>query len=286
MNKKGATQARLGVVILIVAIGLVVAYFLFGKGTTGGTGGTGFTFPVATALTFSGYDKASPGTVFTPTTVSVSVNGAAYDDSITDVSAGDTIEIVAEEATYHNAYVSPITLPTDKTSKIVSIPFNLAASTASLVIYNEDGDVDDQTASLGGSYQLPFKVKGVDGASTQDMRCILEVTDATLIKDLKLSLPGASYKGKDKPSWYTVSDPDSGVWVYEVSSVDGAITVPGTVAVNGKTGETLAGEDVIVTCYSKEHDIDAFTGKHIYDVEDSQGNDIHIDDYTITEAFV
>jgi len=285
-NIKGQ-KTNFGTILVIAIIALAVLYMFgaFDKTPTGDDGGTIIiTNPVE--LTFSGYNKLQPGTTFTPTTVSVSVEGSSFDDTITQVSGGDRIEILAEEALYHSAYIAPMKVPENRATMIISIPFYLDATAAEIVIYNEENQIADQTASVGASYDLPVRFRGEDLASTQHMRCILEAEDGTLLRELKLTGFGAVFKGTFKPSWHVAMGVDSGFWVYDINPIEGANSVMGSIRITGRAGETLAGTDVGITCYTKDHFIDDFTGKHMYDVEDSQGDLQGISDYDQAISFV
>lgn len=258
--------------------------------TTPQGSGTNYIVTTATTLSFSAVDALSPGTAVT-NTVWAAVNGAPFKSGVTSVNPGDKLEILLVNATtYHNVYIQSHVVP----STTVDIqPANFYGNaSASLTLFNNNnvamtngGGATNQTVASGGAYNMKVRIDGQDKKSTQAMRCILEASDGTKADTMTLSGLGAKYVGMAKPSSYTLAATTSQVWVYDVDAVVGAVAPEGTVSITSKTAQSLAGTYFKITCKTKEHFLDANTGKVAFDIENSLGTSQSLASYTFTGYF-
>ncbi len=303
MKVRGAGN---GVVVTVLIL-LLIAVVGFGswlvakqniQGTTIGTAinpQTGATTqPIitsSTTLSLGGVDKAQTG-ISVGVTPYIAVGNNPFKTGITSASQGQKLKILFVNNTqYHNAYISDYTVPA-VASDVITAQLNKNASIV-MKWYNSDGTnlltngggAVNQTVSTGGAYTMKFTIDGQDQASTQDMRCILESSDATKAEKMVLSGFGAVDKGQSKPNWYTLSGVNAGVWVFDIAPISGAGTTVGSIYISSKTGQSLAGTTAKISCYTKEYFLDSYTGTVSYDVEDSRGNLQSIASYTYTIAF-
>ena len=144
------------------------------------------------------------------------------------------------------------------------------ATSNTVTVFNTNGQVitnvapqlaapnqaQNQTVTTGSAYTMEFTIDGSDKQSTQDMSCILEATNGTAAKQMKVTGFGAKEQAATKPSWYTLSGTNSKVWVYDIDAIKGAGRVSGSLYIQSESGRTLAsigtGSRGYVSCYTKE----------------------------------
>lgn len=301
MNKSGkkSNAVTFGVIALVAILAVLVYAVGFRQQTAlgGGDGDGGSNAPYistgAATLSINAVDALQEGTAVSSSS-RVSKDGAAFQSGITTASPNQKLNILLiNGTTYHNTYVTDLTVPRAPT---MDIPAKLNGNgTVTMTIFTTDdvvmtngGGASNQTSSVGATYNHKIKLQGTDKKNSQDMRCIIETTSSANTTNILLTGFGAvqSPKGvNSKPNWYTVAGTGSGVYVYDIQPIVGAETKEGTVVVTSQTGKSLSKYNVIVTCKTKEWFLDSTTGKVMYDVEDSLGNLQSIAGYTYTFSY-
>ena len=288
-NKKGKTSP-LVIIALLVAAGLIVPGLTGNNSTPKGITEIPFISTGSTALTLSAVDAASQGTAVGVSS-RISVNDAAYTSGVTTASPNDNLKILLiNDTTYHNQFIESHVVPSAPTD-VISAKLNKNAS-LTLTMFNNNNDVltngggaVNQTVVSGGAYTDSIRIDGQDKASTQAMTCILESSDATKADKMTLSGLGATLVGQAKPNWYTLAGVNSGLWVYEVDAVAGAVSVNGNIQTTSKTGQSLAGTTGKIACYTQEFFLDSEDGQVKFGTEDANGNLQSMASYSYTWAF-
>jgi len=285
MNKNGKGNA----VIVIVALALVViaASLVYQSGffsqtalgssiKQGGTTATPYISSGSTALTISGIDSQQGGTSVGSTS-SIQVNGNGFSTGVTTASPGDTLDLLLVNTTaYHAVYISGHKVPASPTD-VIGAKFK-GNGTVTVSMFNTDnakitsgGTGTNQTVASGGAYTMNIRLDGTDKKDTQDMTCILESSNGAKMDKAILNVPGATFVGQAKPSFYTLAGTGSALWVYDIPAIVGAQSVTGTVYVASKTGQSLTTTYLNVKCYPKEYFIESTTGKVNFAIEDASG---------------
>lgn len=312
LKQVGAALLIFGAIFIAVPF-LLPSAGLTGTGGTGtgvdaltGTPQTGTTVITASATgTFANVDKLEEGTTVNAVE-RISVSGNAFSTGQTAFSQGEKLDILYENITrYHSAFYGKLADGTVVNNGAVTVPQTNAFThtgklyqnaSATLSIWNSNGDLasnalgggtpnlaTNQTVTVGSTYNLRIAIDGADKASTNDMSCILEATNGTAMKEMKLSgLGGATKINEAKPNWYTLQGTLSEIWTYAVPAVVGAQRIEGTLVVQSDTGRTLAsigtGSQGYVSCVAKEYFIDP-DGKIYYGHTDSSGNAKYLANY-------
>jgi len=304
MDKQGkavSTKIVYVGVFLLAALVILGAYALFkpveqstvgGTGNALGGGGGGVNvYTAAETLNYIGTDKLQPGTgvlvsVFKRAKGDARFAAAANPDS---VSQGQTYDLLFTNATYHSVYVPGYVAPQGTTASLEQQLLGNASVT--IRVFNTDtqrmtdGGGVNQSVATGGSYNLNVFMDGQDLKGTGDMMCILEGSDSNKIQKLTLSGGGATFVGQQKPASYSLLGTSSGLWVYDVSAVDGATSTQFTLGVQSKSGQSISGEQFKIDCLTKEHFIDPVTGNVAQGVEDSNGVRKSLAEYSFTGSF-
>ena len=232
---------------------------------------------------FAGVDAAQPGTVVGVASAKASVNGGAYSTvtaGTTTAVPGQVVDLLLVNTTvYHSQKVEGV--------KITPGVFPLAASfnkngtvsqnmysTTGLVITNNATTGTNQSALGDGvSYNFKFETYGAALTNTQDLTCVVEVTNGTSLTSnpVGVTIDGAAPKSTATPSWYAPVGTSSRVFLFDMPAVTSTMQTH-NMAVNVLSTESIdATSKIIKRCYSKEYFIDSATGKLAYDVADSQG---------------
>jgi len=291
-----------GVIALVVIAGVglygalkpVAQTAVGGTGNVvGGGGGAGVNvYTSALGLSYIGTDKLQPGTgvlvsVFKRAKGDARFAAAANPDS---VSQGQTYDLLFTNATYHSVYAQGYVAPQGTTASLEQKMLGNASVT--IRVFNTDtqrmtdgGGAVNQSVATGGSYNLNVFMDGQDLKGTGDMMCILEGSDTNKIQKLTLSGGGATFSGQQKPASYSLLGTSSGLWVYDVSPVDGATSTQFTLGVQSKSGQSISGETFKIDCLTKEHFIDPVSGDVAFGIEDSNGVRKSLAEYSFTGAF-
>jgi hypothetical protein len=255
------------------------------------TPGGGITLnTVNPTISIAGSDAQASGTVVAGTTSqSYAINGGTFGAlslGTTTAVAGQTIEMVLANSSYHTKYVP--SMPIASTSFPVAVQFDKNAtvteyvySTTGVVLTNNlsAAPISNQTAlGNGASYNLKDEMTASALQSTNDMTCIIEIeagNNATVTPlGATLSLNGNALPivGTSKPVWYTTMGTNSNVYLYDVPALKTSATQTFTIGLNAKsTGQFQTLSHVVKSCYTKEWFIDPNTGKAVYAVADSNG---------------
>jgi len=301
MDKQGKGSIWIPVAVFLV-VGLlgVIAYGVlfmepvaqttFADQQTGSNGNGVYISTGATTLSIAGKDALQEGTSVGSTSY-IDVSGVGFKTGITSASPKQVLDILLVNNTgYHNVYIPGQAVPASPTMPIEAKFF--ANSSLTINAWNQNdqlmtsaGGTQNETGASGATYTWKLKFTAQDKKSTQDMRCVLESTAGQNTTDVILSGSdlGASFLGKNKPNWYSMAGSNSGVYVYDVKAISGADPVYGTLTTKSGTSKTLAGGNYVkIACYTKEWFLDSYTGKVVFDVEDSQGNLQSIAAYSFT----
>lgn len=283
MAKKTSTLVVLGALALIVIAALAVYAIFFqtpqtalggGQSSTGTPTGAGtYISTGSTTLRYAGSDELT-GAAVTPTTATRVGPTGPYVASITTASPGDKLSVLLTAAGYHAAYIDSYTVPMAPTST-QPVVFK-ANGTVTIDFFNTNGviatnAVANQTATVGGVYNLKIRMTGSSNKDTGNMRCILEGEAGTNISKIELTGFGAVKSTFGKPNSYSLLGANSATWIYDVSPIVGAVTPEGNLVITSNTGKSLAGSRVKVTCETIENFIDPNSGLVVQGVEDSNG---------------
>jgi len=222
------------------------------------------------AITYAGFNEYLVGTSV-GVTAYTKVDSDIIKTGVTSANPGQSLKVLlVNDTTYHNAVVE----------KAVTCLPNIPVSTglkanASITVsmYNTDGDKMtnaggvNQTVATGGTYNLKIRMDGQDKASTNDMVCILEASDKAKFNNVILNGFSAVKQG-EVPSFYTLGGVGASTFVYTVAPIEGANSYEGIIQVSSKSGQSLATEDLTISCYTKEYFLGA-DGNIQYDVEDT-----------------
>lgn len=268
-------------VVLLLACAVVYLFATSGANNAGTQTNTGTVPPYistgANTLTFAAADALQSGTAVTAN-VRTSVNGAIFSAAsgtmTLDVAPGDKIEILANATGYHTIYVPAVTA---NQAPAQTVAINMKAAQApSIKVFNDvnaeiTGTVN-QTLADGGSANMKIRFYGTDKKATGPQRCVIDFINGTSISTASLSgLPGVKLIGSAKPASITASGVNSKFFVYDIDSIDNAVTPEGNVNVVLNTGKSVHRGYMKITCESKSWFIDGTSGKAVQDIEDSAG---------------
>jgi len=321
MAEKNAVVWVIG--ILVVAIfaskaGLFDGSNGAGTGTSTQTSQTGSGTIINTvnpAIQVAGVDKQQTGTTVTSNPAKASTGGGAFATitlGTTTTVPGQTLDLFLTNGTsYHTAYYGkdiqgdanvqqstssisvtpstfPITVVYNKNATVTENIFN----TLGVAITNGGGATNQTNNGNGASYTLKDSMSGTSLQSTQDMKCIVELTAgvnaSTTPAGVTLSLNGNSIPvvSTSIPAWYTPVGTNSRVWIFDVAPLSSAAQVDYSLGLNAlSTGSFTAGNRAIKTCYTKEYFIDPNSGQVTYDVADSNNVVQSIAKYAYTVYF-
>lgn len=268
--------------------------------TTGGTSGTGgitVNTPTVSTLSFAGYDAAQPGTTVGISTAIRVAGDSVWKTGVTSLEKGTVFDVIFYNSTtvsamqYHpkvlyNQVASSNTLSVglDKNATFTLFQFYNTANT--LMTTGGTGTNATSTAANGETLSIGVKFAGQNLASTNPLRCIIEVNDTSKY-DLtatgsNFQFPGAvAVAGNPKPQFYSLASGTSGILVYDLPALSASPTL-GTLNLVAKSTKTLATTDFIVNCYSKDSFIDPISNLPVQAIEDSQGTAKYISHATFT----
>jgi hypothetical protein len=319
MKNKNGKMSVLSI-LGIVAIALVAVYLISPStitnilGTTPAvtpsttTGGTNIvtTNPI---ISVQALDKLASGTLVGLTGSQYSINDGGFNVvtlGTTTVVPGQKLSLFLVNGTqYHNVYLPsfvtevgsfPLTQYFDKNATVTENMYNTVGQVMSNGNYLDNYGVNQTRLGNGATYTWKDEMTASSLSSTNDMTCILEVTDglnaSTTPQGAILSGgSGVTYIGASKPSWYSVNNSNANVYLYDVKALNTPATQTFTVTLNSKsTGSfnptvTAGGPGFMKTCYTKENFIDPNTGKPTFAVADSNGNVKSIARYKYFVAF-
>jgi len=289
VNKKGKLRAgvvwAIGAVIVMVILAGGLVFLSVGNAPADETKGGGEPvdsgvnvnqiITTSSTLSFSGIDALSNGTSV-DVTAYVSKDDQAYKTGVTTANQGDMLAVLfVNDSTYHNAFassetVSGVDFPVQKNLYKNASVTSKVYSTTGLALLTNGGGANNESALSGGAYTHKITMTGTDKASTQDMVCVLEASDKTKAKEMKLTGFGAVKEG-DVPQAYTPSATTSEMWVYTVKPIADASLQEGSIYLSSEDGQSMTGKTAKITCYTKEYFIDPLTGDVMYDIENEQG---------------
>lgn len=254
-------------------------------GQTTGNGGTTSIVTTNPAIQVAGSDAQASGTTV-GSTAKASINDGGYTAitlGTTTAVPGQRVKLFLTNGTaYHNKYVEVNNnQPIDVSTFPVSVGFNKNATvtenifnTVAAVITN-GGGVNQTALGAGSTYNLKDEMTANALTSTQDMVCIIEITNGTCVD----TTAGVKYGGQaafstSKPTWYSVVGGNSAVYLFNMPALSTTATATNTISVasKGTSCDFTAGSRLIKTCYTKEWSIDPNSGQAIYDIQDSNGN--------------
>jgi hypothetical protein len=317
-NKRGAVSPIIVVLLTLMTAALIFGVYelasgnlqtAFNPGQTGQTGGNnnGGTTIITTnpTISFVAQQAQNVGTTVA-STYQVAFNRGAFGGSVVSGSGtavpGQTADFLvnASAAVYHPAQV--LDVPITASTFPLTVQLNKNASVTEVLYYPYSGKNIAGTSatagnvtninSNGASYIFNDNMYGTTQASTQDMLCIVELTDGVNFTSTGAILSGAGVTadakyGNSIPPFYTVAGVNSRVWSFDVPAIASAANTPLTLTLQLLSTKSAQDRDkVIKTCYSKEYYIDSATGKITYGVADSQTNTVQsIAQYTFTGYF-
>lgn len=286
INKKGKMEMS-----TLLVLG-VIAWLVLGQGSLGGTSndnGGDTIITSGTVVTVPTIDKLSRGTSISPTiTYAIGADGLyqSFTSGTTTASPGTSLNFLLTNTSYHTVVLEGKTVPNSPTMTVTGSEMLKNSTSSSVQIYSVTSTAmtktgtcpaatNQTTSGAGASYTHKIEFLGQDKTSTGDMLCVIEASDSTATQDMILSSNSGDWtiakSSMGTPSIYSTAAGGL-IRVYDVGAVTGAVTKTATLTVQSKTGQSLAsGDSVTATCYSKEHFVDAGTGKLSYGIEDSLG---------------
>ena len=214
---------------------------------------------------------------------------------------GQTDNFLINATGYHSApiynvlitpSIFPYTLQLNKNASVTEVVFYPYSG---LNIVNAGGVSSGNITNIGSNgaaYQLNDNMYGTTQTSTQDMLCLVEVTDGVNVTSTGAQLTGTgvvpdSQYTNSIPAWYTPAGVNSRVWGFDVPAITSSTATPLTLTIQTLTTKSMVlGDKVIKTCYTKEYIVDSKTGQITYEVADSQTNAVgSLGKYVFTGVF-
>lgn len=295
MNKQGKVKAPTVVIVILALALIVVGLNSMGvfkssapsqQTATGGSAGSSpYIVTTNPIIQIAGSDAQASGTAVTASGSQYAINSGSFGTvtlGSTTAIPGQTLELVLinNSGGYHNQHVAPFTVEVGSFPLAVSFNKNATVtenlySTTSVATSDNGGATNQTSLGAGTPYNLKDEMTASALASTQDMRCIFELTAGV---NASTSPAGVSYGNfplvsTSTPSWYTSSGVNSRVWIYDKPALSTTALSSDNIVINLQTAKLLSpNSQLIKTCYTKEWFIDPNTGKPTFDVADSNNN--------------
>lgn len=303
-NKKGAWQATLLVLIVLMAFILIIGYFVYtglvSQQAIGGAGQVttdgGITIVTTDEIiAIAGHDAQLSGTEVTTTGSKYSKDSENGFSSVTlgttPAKVGTVIRLLLVNNTaYHNqVWNKDGAIETQVGTFKAEVNFNKNGSmneniysTTGVVMTNgvEGGAINQTDLGNAQSYTWKDEMTPESLTNTQEMVCVVEITAGVNASTspagvvLKSSDGKASVTALDTsiPTWYAVNGTDSRIWRFTVGALNGGETYTFNIGLKADTSKRFSPRTFVKkSCYSKEWFVDPNTGKLVYDVADSQG---------------